>query len=352
MTLSNFEIVSDVTKEYFCVDERPWVVGYSGGKDSSLVIKILLTSLSGLNHPKEVNIFYCDTGVEIPVLRDHIIESLKLIQAEGLSLGINIKTTCIKPPLKDHYFVKVIGRGYPTPTNKFRWCTDKLRINPVQQAIKEIVGEEETIVVLGTRYNESNERDKILKRNETDNKYFFKQTGHKNTILFSPIRDFSTDDVWESLLTKNNITSINASYIADIYRQISGECPIIRLPDSTPCSKGRFGCWTCTVVRQDKATSNLIKNGFRSLEPLLEFRSWILSIRDDTNHRCTVRRNGVRGLGPFRLKSREIILNKLLETEKKSGFTLISEEEIETIYKLWEEDKASPKYQEDPAIFI
>jgi DNA sulfur modification protein DndC len=337
------------TQEFYVENTTPWIVGYSGGKDSSLVIKVLLTALSNLPNScrKPLHVFYCDTGVEIPVLRNYIKESLYSIQQEGEKLGINVIANAVKPVIKNHYFVKVIGRGYPPPTNKFRWCTDKLRIDPIQAAIKYTIGDRDSIVVLGTRYEESGERSRVLGNHATERKHVFKQSGYKKTTLFCPISDFTTDDVWQGLVELDSIKSIDIQSLSKIYKLISGECPIVRLPDTTPCSKGRFGCWTCTVVRQDKASKNLIANGYSKLQPLYDFRQWLLDIRDKTSYRCTVRRNGVRGLGPFRLKARREILEKLLEAERLSSYKLIEENELDEIDRLWEIDENCQKYREN-----
>jgi len=337
------------TQHFYLSSESPWIIGFSGGKDSSLVVKILLTAISSLpvDLRKPLKILYCDTGVEIPVLRNYIKDSLIRIQEEGAKLGIEISALAIKPKLENLYFVKVLGRGYPPPTNKFRWCTNKLRIDPIQTAIKELVGDLNAVVVLGTRYEESEERNRILNKHSTDEKYIFKQAGYANTTVFSPIVDFDTDDVWNALTELNNITSIDIETLSRIYKLISGECPIVRLPNLNPCSKGRFGCWTCTVVRQDKATKNLIENGYTNLQPLYDFRSWLLSIRDDKSYRCSVRRNGVPGLGPFRLKAREEILKRLIIAENLSGYKLIENDELLEIERLWNLDKACTKYRED-----
>ena len=211
------------------------------------------------------------------------------------------------------------------------------------------INDSNCVVVLGTRYDESNERNKIL-NNTIDNEFMFQQKGYKNTVLFCPIVKFDTDDVWEGLLRAKGTSAVNMQVISNIYKEISGECPIIRLPDSNPCSKGRFGCWTCTVIRQDKASKNLILNGYTSLKPLYDFRSWLLSIRDDINFRCSVRRNGIKGLGPFRLSARELILKRLQKAEELSGHSLIEKDEISEIQKLWVEDRNNSNYFEDQEV--
>lgn len=337
------------TQKYFMEDSIQWIVGYSGGKDSSLVIKILLTALKDIpdKFKKDLLILYCDTGVEIPTLKKYITDSLRSIEAEGENLGIKIRCEAVRPPVSNRYFVKVIGRGYPPPSNKFRWCTDKLRIDPIQTVIKKRVGDSDSIVVLGTRYDESAERDRILSKHATDKENVFLQAGHRQTKIFCPIANFSTEDVWSGLVSLSEIRSIDISKLASIYKSISGECPVIKLPDTNPCSKGRFGCWTCTVVRKDKATENLILNGHTNLQPLYDFRKWLLEIRDLTTYRCTIRRNGARGLGPFRIKARREILKELLKAQGNSGFKLITNEELTAIHELWKSDEASLKYIED-----
>jgi DNA sulfur modification protein DndC len=337
------------TKDFYLANDTQWVVGFSGGKDSSLIIKILLIAISELGEKatKSLNILYCDTGVEIPILKSYIMQTLDNIKKEGELLGVNIVTSAVKPTLENHYFVKVIGRGYPPPSNKFRWCTNRLRIDPIQTAIKKSSSNQKSIVVLGTRYEESQERNRVLEKHSTNQEYVFSQNGYANTTLFCPIINFNTDDVWEALVNLKSIKSIDIEKLSKIYKLISGECPIVRLPDTNPCSKGRFGCWTCTVVRQDKATKNLISNGYKSLEPLYDFRLWLLSIRDDISYRCTVRRNGVKGLGPFRLKARMEILERLKFAESLSGHKLIGIEELVEINRLWALDSDSESYNED-----
>ncbi|TWE05939.1 DNA sulfur modification protein DndC [Pseudomonas sp. AG1028] len=339
----------EAIRDYFCENEIPWIVGFSGGKDSSLVIKLIFSALKDLPriYKKPIHVFYCDTGVEIPVLDGYIKKTLREVKSEGIRIGLDISVDAIRPLLKDRYFVKVLGRGYPPPSNKFRWCTDRLRIDPIQNALRKVVATGESIVVLGARYNESIERDRILSRNSKGRPHLFKQSGRDATTLFCPISEFDTDDVWLGLAEGSDIECIDLSVISNLYKSISGECPIIRLPNTNPCSKGRFGCWTCTVIRQDKATTNLIASGYVQLAPLLEFRNWMVGIRDDVKFRCTIRRNGMPGLGPFRLSARKELYTKLLAAEAQSGFKLISPEEVNEINKLWLLDEESTNYKED-----
>ena len=70
-------------------------------------------------------------------------------------------------------------------------------------------------------------------------------------------------------------------------------------------------------------------------------------IRDDVGYRCTVRRNGVPGLGPFRISARKELLRRLLTAQRQSGIKLIRAVEIRKIHSLWAADLESNTYVED-----
>ncbi len=155
--------------------------------------------------------------------------------------------------------VVVIGHGDPPPTNKFRWCTDRLRIAPVRRAL-DAIGGGDCPVLLGVRLGESKERDRTLARHRRD-RYFFRQQGHESATIFSPMIDYTLQDVWATLARIASPASVLASRFSALYRDVSGECPIVRDPRGTPCGTGRFGCWTCTVVRQDRAVTSMVAEG-------------------------------------------------------------------------------------------
>lgn len=115
---------------------------------------------------------------------------------------------------------------------------------------------------------------------------------------------------------------------------------------NNPILKGRFGCWTCTVIRKDHAMNNLINNGYECMLPLFDYRNWLANIRDDSYYRCKYRRNGTKALGPFTLEARKLLLDRLLKTQDLSNIKIIEEQEISFIKKMWAEDKKSSNYRE------
>ncbi len=350
MSYSPFDLndrTIQVIQRQYATSNEPWLLGYSGGKDSSALLKLVFLSMLHLaSCPKKLTVVYCDTGVEIPVVRDLAVHTLESLRLEADRVGIPLEIVYATPRPEERFFVKVIGRGYPPPTNKFRWCTDKLRIDPVNRAMTS-AGGDHALVLLGIRRGESVNRDRTIRRHGTESEYLFRHSGRNSSLIFSPIVNYTPEDVWNTLMFNLLPRSIEFDPLWNLYEQASGECPIIRDPKGPPCAKGRFGCWTCTVVRRDRAIHGLTSVGYPQLLPLLRFRDWLAEIRDRADYRCGRRRNGMVGRGPFRLGARREILRRLLNAQCESGFPLISTAELGAIERLWSLDGESAAYVED-----
>ena len=331
--------LSFIQKEYLR-DDKPWVLAYSGGKDSTAVLKLVFNSLLSLHNPtKQITIIYCDTGVEIPIVNSFVHCQLEKLNSEIFRYKLPVNIEIAKPEIKNRFFSKVIGRGYPTPTNKFRWCTDRLRIEPIQK----IMNRKAYTVLVGVRKGESQERDKIINRNGTENPFYLTQSNYSNTNIFAPIINYSTKDVWEAIDTLEVPVSINGNKLRQLYQKASDNNVSQSVED---IHSSRFGCWTCTVIRKDKAVNNLINSGEKNLQSLLDFRNWLTEIRDNNDYRCKYRRNGQKGLGPFTINARKEILNKLLKVQESSNLVLIDIEEIKYIKDLWKIDYNNSNYLE------
>lgn len=207
----------------------------------------------------------------------------------------------------------------------FRWCTDRLRTRPLQK----VTNGEKNIIVLGTRFNESNERNRVLKSNQI-NEFTYKQKNYSKSIIFSPIIDYSVEEVWQSIEKLNVDGIIDLKKLKFLYRGFEGAS---EKDEESP--GGRYGCWVCTVVRRDKAGMNLVKKGYEQVKYLMDFRDLLLSYRNDSEKRLPNRKNHTIGKGPFKLYVRKQLLEKLLETQKLAKCELITREEIELIYALW-----------------
>lgn len=334
---NSFQLLETISRiiEAYVADQDPWVVGYSGGKDSTAVVKLVFQSLLRIDNPvKPVTVIYCDTGVEIPLASSLAKRALSGLEKEARALDLPISTRILTPAIRERFFVKVIGRGYPPPTDKFRWCTDRLRIDPVSTFLQ---SEElkSAVVVLGVREAESPTRRLTLQENQTDSRFWQQQKGVSNRRLFTPLVDYSIRDVWHVNLLVDRPRAVRAKDVANLYANASGECPTVRDVKGAPCGRARFGCWTCTVAKNAVTLRNLVESGEHGLEPLLRFRLWLERERNNPYYRWRNRRNGKPGLGPMTMRWRRLALRKLLQAQDESGLQLISSEEISAIHKEW-----------------
>jgi len=258
------------------------------------------------------------------------------LDREAKEKSLPFRVTLLKAPIGERFFVKLIGRGYPPPTNSFRWCTKNLRIKPVSKFITN-AAQGNAIVAIGLRRSESVQRSRSLEQAGGDYWQFQNECGRRYQ-LFLPILDFDVKTVWSSIFELSEPDSIISDDLMLLYHGASGECPMVRSPQSPPCASGRFGCWTCTVVRKDHSAIKLIEAGHTDLLPFLNFRNWLSEIRNDPIRRWPHRRNGRTGLGPFTLTARKEILEKLCTLEKTTQSSLVSADELSAIQTLWSQD--------------
>ena len=337
---NSFQILSAITRivDAYKSDPEPWVVGYSGGKDSTALVKLIFQSLLRINdRQKPVTVIYCDTGVEIPLASTLARKALIDLDAEARDFDLPISVRILSPAMTERFFVKVIGRGYPPPTDKFRWCTDRLRIDSVSDFLASERVSSAT-VVLGIRESESATRKLTLIENGTEDRYWKTQRGVRNRRLFMPILDYSVQDVWLANLLLDRPRALRARDVAELYASASGKCPTVRDLKGAPCGRARFGCWTCTVAKNGVTLRNLIESGHDSLKPLRRFRMWIEKERSNPRYRWPKRRNGRIGLGPMTLTWRRMALRRLLKAQEESGLQLIDSDELLAIQLEWDRD--------------
>lgn len=294
-------ILEEMTRVYKN-DNRPWVIGYSGGKDSTTVVQLafmMLKRLSPNERHKDVYVVSSDTLIENPIVLSFLQENSKYISDGAKELGLPLYTHMVHPDYNNTFWANVIGKGLPTPTSiRFRWCTERLKIKPSNKFIEEKVKENgEVVVLLGVRKSESIARGIRIKNREIEGYLLTPHVTLQNTYVYNPIVELTTDDVWEILLSDNGKSpwgTDNNALFALYMGGEGGECPFTVTNDSeTPsCGNSRFGCWICTVVKEDKSLTGFIKSGETELQPLLDFRSWILSIRDKHEYRQQYRRDG------------------------------------------------------------
>lgn len=351
------ELIEEI-KYVYQFDDRPWVIGYSGGKDSTTVVELvymMLLSLPDWQRIKNVYIVSSDTRIENPLIKLYLSRMNDLIGKAADKDKLPIITKMVKPLPQNSFWANVIGRGLPTPrvNGTFRWCTDRLKINPSADFIRDVIKQEkqEVVVLLGVRKAESIARKRRIEGRELANRLLNRHETIQDAYVYNPIVELTTEDVWDVLLKINGGKTpwgSDNNELATLYSGADGgECPFAGTNagnQTQSCGNSRFGCWVCTVVKEDKSLNGFIKKGHRELVPLAEFRTWIMSIRDTDRYREKKRRDGTvyetkageMGYGPFTWEARQLILEKLIETQKKIGYELITVEELKAIDEIWD----------------
>lgn len=347
------EIRSEIAEEYAQPHTKPWIVGFSGGKDSTLVAHLVvehLLSLPRSGRKRSVHIIANDTLVESPEVIGHIKVRLEEISRAALAFELPIVVATTRPDTRQTFWVNLIGRGYATPNRSFRWCTDRMKIQPTSHYIKQQVSQSgEVILLLGVRRNESANRARATSSYDNGARLNC-HNDLKGCLVFRPILDLDTDDVWNYLATFSPPWGGSHLDLIQLYRDAGGgDCPVVTSEyDAPSCgsTSPRFGCWTCTVVEKDKSLTGFVDSGFAQYVPLLNFRDWLVSIRNDPKRRLAIRRNGrftvTKGgthvPGPFSIATRREILNRLLDLQDKTQMPLISSHEVQEIRTLWLND--------------
>ncbi|HBN05094.1 MAG TPA: DNA phosphorothioation system sulfurtransferase DndC, partial [Bacteroidales bacterium] len=358
-------IIDEIVDQYTYADpsSRPWIIGFSGGKDSTvlltLVWKALLKIKETFPYPfqlrRHIYVVCNDTMVENPIITEYVYNVLSYIEKAAKEQGLPIFVRTTLPRIEDSFWVNVIGKGYPVPNNAFRFCTEKLKIKPTSKFILDQVDEMgEAIILIGTRNAESANRAKSIKRHEIKGKRLSKHPLHPNTYTYAPIKDLYLEEIWYIINALPSPWHFDNKILFNIYLDASAddyECPTVVTDQShSSCGQSRFGCWTCTVVPEDKSMRGLIQNGSTWMQPLLTYRNELLAGRNISENRRSERRNGQLAVdatghkqGNYTDVYRAHLLRRLLETQRevqetKPHVELISSQELIAIQVTWYRD--------------
>lgn len=346
----------ETVRNLYLADDIPWVIGYSGGKDSTATLQLVWLALKELpanQRNKPVHVINTDTLVESPVVSKWVEKSLQSMNKEADESNLPFVTHRLTPEAKNTFWVNLIGRGYPFPRLKYRWCTDRLKIQPVNKFIKNCIAEHgEIILVLGTRKAESSRRARTMAYYEKRRvrELLSPNPTMANELVFSPLEDWTDDDVWVFLMQYKNPWGYSNKDLLTLYRGATAdnECPLQAEKNLPSCGKSRFGCWVCTMVEKDKSMEAMIANDDEKawMTPLLEFRNEFGSEDGDRERRSFRRMNGaLMGSygqlyhGPYKKEYREKWLRRLLEMQvdiQNNGPEDFKNLELITVPELWE----------------
>ncbi len=346
-------------RDVYLSNTMPWVIGYSGGKDSTASLQLIWYALRDLPQEqltKPIYVIATDTLVETPVIVEHVNGNLGKIGKAAQEQGLPIEVHRLTPEVGDTFWVNLLGRGYPAPHSRFRWCTERMKIRPADSFILSQTSRYgEVVLVLGQRRDESTRRAHLMDGYRITGYRLSRHSTLPKSYVYTPIEDFSTNDVWTYLLQVASPWDSNNRDLSSLYRSAqAGECPLIVDLSTPSCGNSRFGCWVCTVVARDRAMEAMIDNGEEWMAPMLEFRDFLAETQDPERKkdvRDYRRRDGLvkvrkkqRTLirGPYLLSFRKELLHRLLSVQEQvrrekpdPELTLISHEELYEIQRLW-----------------
>lgn len=357
-------IIDEIQDQYHFSDKtnRPWIIGFSGGKDSTVLLTLVWMALKKLKKTipnfkfrRYIYVVCNDTLVENPIITEYAEDVLSCIEKAAVDQNLPIFVKKTTPKLEHTFWINVIGKGYPVPNNSFRWCTDKLKIRPTSSFLTDQIDEKgEAIVLLGTRYSESQARERSIRKHEVKNQRLSPHSQSPNTMTYAPIKELYLEEVWYLINSFPSPWGFDNSILFKIYSDASAddyECPtIVTTKEHKSCGQSRFGCWTCTVVKKDKSMSALINSGQEWLYPLLKFRNDLQNERNISENRLEKRRNGQDAVsedginqGNYTPEYRYSILKRLLEVQKevqktKPNLNLITHQELIAIQVVWNRD--------------
>lgn len=347
------DIKREIAAEYFESHDHPWIIGFSGGKDSTLVAHLVfefLLSVPRSKRTRPVHIVANDTLVESPLVIAHLREVMDQMREAVAAFGLPITVAMTSPEADKTFWVNLIGRGYPPPNRTFRWCTDRMKIQPTSNYIRDLANDSgKVILLLGVRRSESSTRAATVARYDNGGR-LNRHNDLSNCMVFRPIVEMTTSQVWEHLALSDPPWGGTHAYLIKLYKDASGgECPVMTQKNEVAAcgtNSSRFGCWTCTVVEKDRSLEGFVESGFAEFGPLLDFRDWIAKIRSDPDRRMARRRNGEVTItnggvfvpGPFTPATRREILQRLLALQETVGHRLISDEELGLIHTIWSQD--------------
>lgn len=331
---------------------RHWAIAFSGGKDSSATVTLIADLLERgvIPQPESVTVLYADTRQELPPLHNAALALLDNLRSRGFD------TRMVLPKLDHRYFVYMLGRGVPPPSNTFRWCTPKLKVMSMEReldALREERGEK-FLMLTGVRIGESAARDQRIALSCTKDggecgQGWFQQTSSTAVAdVLAPLLHWRVCHVWDWLVQADVELGYPTFDIAEVY----GHAPQDELGETEPLN-ARTGCIGCPLVQEDAALERVLVNPkWAYLAPLRQLRPLYREVKKPPyrlRKHGELRKDGTLAkkqgrLGPLTLETREWLLGEVLRIQSEVNvaatacgqppLSLINEEELARIRAL------------------
>ena len=331
---------------------RHWAIAFSGGKDSSATVTLVadLIERGDIPRPESVTVLYADTRQELPPLHNAAMGVLKALEKKGFD------TRVVLPELDHRFFVYMLGRGVPPPSNTFRWCTPKLKVMSIEKELEALRRErgEKFLMLTGVRIGESAARDQRIAMSCTKDggecgQGWFQQTS-SNAIsdTLAPLLHWRVCHVWDWLVKADIELGFPTFEIAEVY----GHDPQDDLGEAEPIN-ARTGCIGCPLVQKDATLERVIAQPkWAYLAPLQELRPLYWEMKKPQHRlrkqgevrKAATKYIGRIRLGPLHMEARRSMLEKVsgihdavnqaARTQGMPEVVLINDEELARIEAL------------------
>ena len=323
-----------------------WVIAYSGGKDSSAVASLVpqLIANGNIPAPKSLTVLYADTRLELPPLQNSAMAMLEHLRGMGCDCQV------VLPPMEDRFFVYMLGRGVPPPSNTFRWCTSQIKIEPMMEALKDLRERrgKKLLMLTGVRLGESAQRDARIALScgkngaECGQGWFQQTTPEAIADTLAPILHWRVCFVWKWLRFWAPQGGFPTERVADAY---GGE--------EAEEINARTGCVGCNLASKDTALETLLLDPrWRDLQPLMRLRPLWVELKKPHNRLRKVAERTKGGklaknqgrLGPLTMEARRWGLQQVMDIQDEINvgaracgdpeYLLINDEEREAIEQM------------------
>lgn len=316
-----------------------WAIAFSGGKDSSATVAatIHLIETGKVKPPKSLTVLRSDTRMELPPLD----VTARRIMAEVQERGFVAQT--VIPPIDDRFFVYMLGRGVPPPSNRFRWCTAQIKIEPMEAALKSLRDKygKKFLMLTGVRIGESAARDARIQlscgrnNSECGQGWFQEATPEDVADTLAPLLHWRLCHVWDWLTIFEAEHGFSTGLIAAVYGQ-----------DENLETHARTGCVGCPLASRDMALEEIIKRPqWAKYQPLMELKPLYrrlkfpdMRLRKDgteTRRDGSLVKNPCR-MGPLSFAARREALTCIKDIQVRAGVDLVNREEEKRILELIE----------------
>jgi DNA sulfur modification protein DndC len=297
---------------------KNWAIAYSGGKDSTTLVTLILYLLDTeqIPSPETLTVLYADTRMELPPLHSGAMAILEKVKEKGWSAQV------VRAELDKRFLVYILGYGVTAPNNgTFRWCTNKIKLEPMRDALKKLcIDDKRFLTLTGVRIGESAGRDQRIsiscsKNGSECGQGWFQVDLAGLSDTLAPLIHWRVCNVWDWLMLDAPDLGFNTELLCDVYGG-----------DEATEINARTGCIGCPLTDKDMALENLIKNPkYTYLKPLLKMKTIFRETRNPSKRLRKVveyRKNGnlidnPGRMGPVKIEFRIELLEQILDIQNE-----------------------------------